>query len=225
MHIPSCHERTRPIVSGGPARNDSFRATALTLLTAVRRGVLRHRAGAAHSEGRWENERRIGGLIAKQTPRWVLLIRWFKFKQTDEAVQVNEHPGGSRLMCYKKFPLQIAKWDNRHLTVEMEGCFGWGRVSPSFKKKKKGWGLVFFERAEKVLQKQYSKDNTAKRDVNFILQLLSKYVLEVIKKPTLWTLWCLRNIARGDTSLKMNTLRYGSSQGQVVLHSFLYNIF
>lgn len=180
--------------------------------------------GGAHSEGRWENGCRIGGLIAKQTPRCVLVVRGFKFKQTDEAVQVNEHPGGGRLMCYKKFPLQIAKWDNQHLTAEMEGCFLVGRASPSFKKK--GWGLVFFERTEKVLQKQYSKDNTAKRDVlNFILWLLSKYVWDVVKKPTLWTLWCLRNITRGDVSLKMNTLRYGSSRGQMFLRSFLYNIF
>lgn len=42
---------------------------------------------------------------------------------------------------------------------------------------KKGRGFVFFERTEKVLQKQYSKDNMAKRDVlNFILRLLSKHL-------------------------------------------------
>lgn len=127
-----------------------------------------------------ENGRRIGGLIAKQTPRWVVVIRGFKFKQTDEAVQVNEHPGGGRLMCYKMFPLQIAKWDNQHLTVGMERLFWVGGVSPSFIKKK-GWGLVFFERSEKVLRKQYSKYYMAKRDVlNFILWLLSKYLWDVI---------------------------------------------
>lgn len=63
-----------------------------------------------------------------------------------------------------------------------------------------------------------------KRDVlNFILWLFffkSKYTSEVIKKPRR-----LRNITKGDISLKMNTLRYSLSRGQMFLHSFLYNIF